>query len=147
MSTKKMACVLCLIVSTAHFAQRASALPDRPAPGESSNTQINLIIPGKHPGFQNKVLETSRHQYDPHVKNKEIEFDKLVDKSFRHATGSDTMRNFTLGAARSTKPGMQYFVTIAIYDGRGKRTHVGEKDGVRGPCSVLTVGKPNQVNM
>jgi hypothetical protein len=139
-------CIAIVVLATC-TALKSLALPDRPAPGEPSNTQINLIIPGKLPGFQNHVLEIALHEYDPHVKNKEIVFDKYIDKAFRHATGTDTVRNFTLGAARSTKPGMQYFVTVAIYDARGMRTHLGEKDGVRSLCSVLTVGKPNQVNM
>lgn len=147
MSMTRFTALVVSAACAALVAREVNALPDRPAPGEPANTQVNVILPAKLAGFQNHTLEVTLYQFDPRVKDSEIAFDKHIDKAYRHVSGNDSARAISLGVARMTKPGMQYYVTVAIFDARGQRTHLGEKDGVRSNGGVLTAGKPNQVNM
>ena len=40
---------------------------------------------------------------------------------------------------------MSYYLTCFVTDANGKRYLMGEKDGKRGLCKVLTGGNPNKV--
>ena len=44
-------------------------------------------------------------------------------------------------------PGMSYYLTCFVIDAKTKRYLMGEKDGKRGLCKVLTGGNPNKVNL
>jgi len=52
-----------------------------------------------------------------------------------------------VGDASTIKPGMSYYITCFVLDANGKRQLMGEKDGKRGLCKVLTAGNPKKVTL
>lgn len=139
-----------LAFTCAVLAQSALAVPDRPAPGDLARTQVSVFVPEKVESFQNGRLEVVLYEYDPRVPGREIEIEKHIDKAFRHNRGVTTVSAVTLGASAPMKPGMHYYVTVAAYDGAGKRTHLAEPDGKRGLAHVLasrSAPQPSQATM
>lgn len=126
----------------------ALAIPIRPDRAPSASTQISVRVPAELASFQNQMLEVTLYEYDPLARGRETAIERHVDRAFRHTRGTETRSLITLGNNRPTMPGMAYYVTVAVYrNNDGKRMHLGEADGKRGPAHVLTDGKPNQVTM
>ena len=75
---------------------------------------------------------------------------KLVDEfgveKHSHKQGKNTETTFFVGAKLEPRQDRRYYITVFILKD-GKRTHIGEKDGKRGLCKVLTQGNPCSVMM
>ena len=126
----------------------ALAIPIRPDRAPSASTKVAIRVPAELASVQNYMLEVSLYEYDPLAKGRETLIERHVDRAFRHNVGTETRIPVTLGNNRPTMPGMAYYVTVATYrTNDGKRMHLGEAGGKRGPAHVLTDGMPNQVTM
>ena len=68
-------------------------------------------------------------------------------KDYAHKAGKETKTKITIGEAGKITAGMSYYLTCFVIDAKGKRYLMGEKDGKRGLCKVLTGGNPNKVNL
>lgn len=136
-----------VIMSASMLVPDARAIPVRPARGEPATTLVVVQAPANLAPIPNRDLEVILWEIDPRVPGKEVMVEKHLQRAFRHAAGAETNQRITLGAHATAMPDMVYHVTVAVLDPFGKRTHLGEKNGVRGLASVPSEGKPSQITM
>ena len=94
------------------------------------------------------TLELRLYEYHPFIADKPADLvAKLNLKDYAHKAGKETKTQFKVGEAGTIMAGMSYYLTCFVIDTKGKRYLMGEKDGKRGLCKVLTAGNPNKVNL
>jgi hypothetical protein len=112
--------------------------------------QGEVLLPAGLASFEKLRLEVTLWEYDPRLADASAtRFDEVVVKDYAHTKGKDTRTAFTLGEkvnGGKTNAGKAYYLTVFVTQ-RGKRTHIGEKDGKPGLCMVLTDGNPNEVTL
>ena len=117
------------------------------APIEAKGVQGVLVIPKTVGSFGGHGLEIKLWEYDPRLADASA---KLVGKfsiaKYSHKGGKDTQTTFSLGTRLKPRQNRRYYITVFILK-NGKRTHIGEKNGKRGLCKVLTQGNPSSVKM
>ncbi len=106
-----------------------------------------VVVPADLASFDGQTLEVKLWQYDPLLADVSADlFDELTVKDYSHKTGTVTNTKFELGKPNTVREDRAYYLTVFVTD-NGKRTHMGEKDGKRGLCNVLTRGNPPSVEM
>ena len=94
------------------------------------------------------MLELRLYEYDPFLADAAADLvGKLRVKNLAHKKGKETKTQFILAEDGSIQPRRSYYLTCFVIDAKGKRYLMGEKDGKRGLCKVLTGGNPNKVNL
>ena len=106
-----------------------------------------LVIPKTVASFKEHSLEIKLWEYDPFLADAPA---KLVDefgvKKYNHKQGQVTKTSFSIGTKLQPQQNRRYYITAFVLQS-GKRTHIGEKDGKRWLCNVLTQGNPLTVNL
>lgn len=115
-----------------------------------SKVQGTIVIPAKVPSFMGSTLEIKLWEYDPFLADASAKlFDEVIVKDYGHAETKETTTKFVIGEKANggkTTKGRNYYVTLFVLVD-GKRTHIGELNGKRGLCKVLTGGNPNKIKM
>ena len=113
---------------------------------DSAKVTGTVVTPKTVKDYSGLTLELRLYEYHPFIADKPAGLAaKLNFEEYTHKTGKETKTQFAL--AVKIKPGMSYYITCFVIDAKGKRYLMGEKDGKRGLCKVLTGGNPNKVNL
>jgi len=116
-------------------------------PGSAKITGA-VIAPKSVKNFSGLTLELRLYEYHPLIADKPADLiAKLEMKNHAHKKGKETKTTFTLADKRQINPRMSYYLTCFVIDANGKRYLMGEKDGKRGLCKMLTEGNPNKVKL
>ncbi|PQO40211.1 hypothetical protein [Blastopirellula marina] len=106
-----------------------------------------LVIPASVGSFAGETLEIKLWEFDPFLADASARLaDEYVAKDFGHAEGEATELKFNVGGELKPREDRGYYITVFILKD-GQRTHMGELDGKRGLCKVLTKGNPSEVKM
>ena len=117
------------------------ALAKEPASTKVTGT---VLTPKGVKDYSGLTLEVRLYEYHPFIADKAADLvAKLNLEEYTHKAGKETKTQFAL--AVKIMPGMSYYITCFVIDAKGKRYLMGEKDGKRGLCKVLTGGNPNKV--
>lgn len=113
---------------------------------ETAKVQVTIKVPAKVASFtHHRLVIMLYHDHPTQADRGKTGVDRHVDQVFSHKNGQDTVLTLDLGDRAKVNRKVQYSVTAALFNATGKSTHVGDKDGQRGPCNVLTNGAPNRV--
>jgi hypothetical protein len=107
-----------------------------------------VIIPKEVASFEGRVLELRLYTIDKNIADKAADLvEKVEIKDFKHETGKETKKEFTVGAKGELNARNRYYITAFVLDGE-KRTHIGQADHVKEPFNkVLTDGNPREVTI
>jgi len=107
-----------------------------------------VVTPKTVKDYAALTLEVRLYEYHPFIADKPADLvAKLNLKDYAHKAGKETKTQVKVGEAGTITAGMSYYLTCFVIDAKGKRYLMGEKDGKRGLCKVLTAGNPNKVNL
>ena len=107
-----------------------------------------VIAPKAVKDIAGLTLELRLYEYDPFLADAAADLvAKLRVRNLAHKKGKESKTKFTLAEGGSIQPRRSYYLTSFVIDAKGKRYLMGEKDGKRGLCKVLTGGNPNKVNL
>lgn len=124
---------------------RPPALKDK---ANSTKVTGTVITPKVVKDIAGLMLELRLYEYDPFLADAAADLvGKLRVKNLAHKKGKETKTQFILAEDGSIQPRRSYYLTCFVIDAKGKRYLMGEKDGKRGLCKVLTGGNPNKVNL
>ena len=123
----------------------ASALPAFAA-DDSAKVTGTITAPKSLKSFDKLVLEVRIYEYDPRIADKAADLvDKLEVKDFSHTEGQDTIEKIELGAKAKIKPGLSYYITVFVLDGKD-RTHIADlAHAPDGFAKVLSDGQPREI--
>ena len=111
---------------------------------DSAKVTGTVVTPKTVKDYAAFTLEVRLYEYHPFIADKPADLvAKLKQENYTHKSGKETKTQFVL--AVKVKPGMSYYLTCFVTDANSKRYLMGEKDGKRGLCKVLTAGNPNKV--
>ena len=114
----------------------------------STKVAGTVLTPKTVKDYSGLTLELRLYEYHPFIADKSADLvAKLTLKDYVHKAGKETKTKITIGEAGKIMPGMSYYLTCFVIDAKTKRYLMGEKDGKRGLCKVLTGGNPNKVNL
>jgi hypothetical protein len=119
-----------------------------PAVSAAESAKVTGVVhtPKEGNAFTGLELEIRLYEYHPFIAGKAADLvGKFNQKKYSHNAGTETKTKFIVGDAATIKPGMVYYITCFVLDAKGKRILMGEKNGKRGLCKVLTGGNPNKV--
>jgi hypothetical protein len=103
-----------------------------------------VVTPKTVKDYAALTLEVRLYEYHPFIADKPADLvAELNHANYTHKAGKETKTQFAMRV--KVKPGMSYYLTCFVTDANGKRYLMGEKDGKRGLCKVLTAGNPNKV--
>jgi hypothetical protein len=132
------------------FAFLCAVTTIRAAEPVPSKVTGEVLLPAGLASFEKHRLEVTLWEYDPRLADASAtRFDEVVVKDYAHTKGKETQTAFTLGEKVNgglTNAGKAYYLAVFVAQG-GKRTHIGEKDGKPGLCTVLTDRNPNEVTL
>ena len=112
----------------------------------STKVTGTVLTPKTVKDYAALTLEVRLYEYHPFIADKPADLvAELNHANYTHKAGKETKTQFAL--AVKIMPGMSYYITCFVIDAKGKRYLMGEKDGKRGLCKVLTGGNPNKVNL
>ena len=120
------------------------------AADKSNSTKVTgtVLTPKTVKDYDGLTLELRLYEYHPFIADKPADLvAKLTLKDYAHKAGKETKTKITIGEAGKITAGMSYYLTCFVIDAKTKRYLMGEKDGKRGLCKVLTGGNPNKVNL
>ena len=133
-----MKSLLLAITLAVTFSAVAAEKPD------SAKVTGTVVTPKTVKDYAAFTLEVRLYEYHPFIADKPADLvAKLKQENYTHKSGKETKTQFAL--AVKVKPGMSYYLTCFVIDAKGKRYLMGEKDGKRGLCKVLTAGNHNKV--
>ena len=113
---------------------------------ESAKVTGTIVTPKTVKAYSGLELEIRLYEYHPFIADKAADLvGKFNQKNYAHKTGAEAKTQFILGDASKIKQGMSYYITCFILDAKGKRILMGENNGKRGLCKVLTEGNPNKI--
>ena len=114
----------------------------------STKVTGTVLTPKTVRDYSGLTLELRLYEYHPFIADKPADLvAKLTLKDYAHKAGKETKTKFTLAEGGSIQPRRSYYLTCFVIDAKGKRYLMGEKDGKRGLCKVLTGGNPNKANL
>lgn len=121
---------------------------DDKKPDTTTKVTGTIVIPKELPSFTGRVVELKLFAYDPRVAGKAADLVDTVElKDFKHETGTETKKEFTIGAKGERKANTSYYLTAFVLAGKG-RTHIGQCDHVKEPFNkVITDGNPREVTV
>jgi len=113
---------------------------------ETSKVVGTFVFPQDIGTFEGRLLEIRLYKYDPRLADKAADLvEKLEFKDFKHTKGTETKKEFTIGAKEKLESNRNYYMTFFVLDGN-TRTHMGkcehDKNGIG---KVLTNGQPAKV--
>ena len=118
------------------------------AAAESAKVTGTIVTPKTVKAYSGLELEIRLYEYHPFIADKPADLvGKFNVKKYAHKADTETKTQFIVGDASTIKPGMSYYITCFVLDAKGKRQLMGEKDGKRGLCKVLTAGNPKKVTL
>ncbi len=107
-----------------------------------------VVTPKTVKDYAALTLEVRLYEYHPFIADKPADLvAELNHANYTHKAGKETKTQFKVGEAGTIMAGMSYYLTCFVIDANGKRYLMGEKDGKRGLCKVLTAGNPNKVHL
>ena len=114
---------------------------------KSTKVTATVKLPKELASFTGRTLELRLYEYDPLLADVSADLvEKIAKAKFSHSKGKPTELKIEIGANQQIKPRRNYYLTTFILEGP-KRTHIGEKDGKRGLCKVITDGHPRKVKI
>ncbi len=127
--------------------EKAEGLLSDPAPkDDTAKVTGSLIVPKGLDSFDGRVVEIELYKYDPRIADKAADLvEKVEIKDFSHAKGTETKKEFVIGATATLEKDRSYYL-VAIVLKDGQRTHWGEVPG-KDLCKVLTNGEPRNVTL
>jgi hypothetical protein len=130
------------------FVVTAFATADDKKADNSTKVTGAVIVPKDVTSFDGRVLELRLYAYDPRVAGKAADLvEKVEIKDFTHVTGTETKKEFTIGAKGELKENTKYYVTAFVLKGED-RTHIGQADHVKQPLNkVITDGNPREITI
>ena len=132
-------------IATVLFAATHVSADDRK--DESTRVAATVTVPKELASFAGRVLELRLYEYDPLLADASADLvEKIAQADFSHSKGKPTVTKVEIGAKGKIKPRRAYYLTVFVLDGK-QRTHIGERDGKRGLCKVITDGHPRQVSI
>jgi len=103
-----------------------------------------FTVPKELDSIQAQVVEIRLYKIHPMIADKSADLVELVEfKDFAHAKGTETKKEFVIGAKAKLDPEMKYYLTLFILKD-GRRTHMGQVPG-KFLITVLTQGNPDTV--
>jgi len=122
------------------------ALPVFGVDDGSAKITGSIAAPKALKSFDKLVLEVRLYEYDPRIADKAADLvDMLEVKDFSHTEGKETTETIELGAKAKIKPGMSYYITVFVLDGKD-RTYIGDlAHAPNGFAKVLTNGEPREI--
>ena len=113
----------------------------------STKVKATVIFPAKLPSFAGQTLELRLYGYDPFLADASADLIEKVEKpKFSHTQGKKTKLEIEIGAKGKVQPRRNYYLTTYVLNGK-TRTHIGEKDGKKGLCNVISNGQPREVKV
>lgn len=113
---------------------------------DTAKVSGTFIVPKDLASFDGRVVEIQLFKIHPQIADKAADLvEKLEIKDFSHTKGTDTRKEFVIGAKAKLEKDMKYYVTLFILKDGG-RTHLGEVPG-KFLCTVLTQGEPRNVTL
>lgn len=116
---------------------------------ESQNTAKvtgTFVLAKDLESFDGRVVEIHLYKIHPLIADKAADLvEKLEIKDFGHVKGTESEKEFVIGAKARLEKDMKYYLTLFILKD-GKRTHMGEVPD-KFLCTVLTNGEPNKVTL
>ena len=127
------------------------ALVDTTSAAENKDTSTKVTatvsLPKTLTTFTGRTLELRLYEYDPRLADVPAKLvQKIAKPGFAHTKGKPTVAKIVIGAKGTINPRRSYYLTTFVLNGK-RRTHIGEKDGKRGLCKVLTNGQPRNVKV
>ena len=114
---------------------------------ESTKVTATVTLPKELASFTDRTLELRLYEYDPLLADVGADLVEKISKDpFSHSEGKATELTIEIGAKGKVKPRRRYYLTTFVLDG-DSRTHLGEKDGKRGLCQVISDGHPRKVKI
>jgi hypothetical protein len=105
-----------------------------------------LVLPKELDSFDGRVVEILLFKIHPLLADAPADqVEKVEVEDFAHTKGTETKKEFVIGAKAELESDKKYYVTLFILKD-GKRTHMGEVPG-KFLCTVLTNGEPNNVTL
>lgn len=115
---------------------------------ESAKVIGTILTPKTVKAYGELELEIRLYEFHPFIADKPADLvGKFNVKKYVHKAGAETKTQFIVGDAAIIKPRRSYYLTCFVLDAKGKRILMGEKNGKRGICNVLTEGNPRKVNL
>lgn len=103
-----------------------------------------FTLPKELDSIQAQVVEIRLYKIHPMIADKAADLVELVEiKDFAHTKGTQTKKEFVIGAKAKLEPEMKYYLTLFILKD-GQRTHMGQVPG-KFLITVLTQGEPDTV--
>jgi len=103
-----------------------------------------FTVPKELDSIQGQVVEIRLYKIHPMIADKPADLVERVEiKDFNHVKGTETKKEFVIGAKAKLEPEMKYYLTLFILKD-GRRTHMGYVPG-KFLITVLTQGNPNTV--
>ena len=128
-----------LVVSTANSQEKKE---DK----DTAKVTGTLVLPKELDSFDGRVVEILLFKIHPLLADAPADqVEKVELKDFAHTKGTETKKEFVIGAKAKLESDKKYYVTLFILKD-GKRTHIGEVPG-KFLCTVLTNGEPNKVTL
>jgi hypothetical protein len=111
---------------------------------ESAKVTGTFVLPKELDSFAGRTVEIRLYKIHPLIADKAADLVELVElKDFGHTTGTESKKEFVVGAKAKLDQELKYYLTLFINEGKA-RTHMGEVPG-KFLCTVLTMGEPNKV--
>jgi len=115
-------------------------------PDKSTKVDGTFVLSKDEATFAGHVVDIRLYEFDPFLADVGATLiEKLEMKDFGHTKGTETKKEFVIGAKGEIKPRMSYYVTLFILKD-GKRTHMGKVPG-KFLCKVITGGNPRKIEM
>jgi hypothetical protein len=114
----------------------------------TAKVQVTIKVPAKVASFKDyRLVVMLRHDHPSQDDRGLKTVDRINLATFSHTAGKDTLQTFTLGDKVKFNTEVNYSVSVVVFDAAGKRSHLGEKDGMDAEAMVLTNGSPDRVTM
>lgn len=111
---------------------------------EMGKTKVTglLVVPKEMASFEGRVVEIQLFK----IADKAADLVEKVElQDFSHKQGTETKKDFVIGAKARLEKEMKYYLTVFLLKD-GQRTHIGEVPG-KFLCTVLTKGQPREVTL
>lgn len=131
--------------------EKAEGLLSAPAAEEQAAQDTakvtgTFVVPKDVASFDRRVVEIHLFKIHPLLADKAAEVvEKLEIKDFSHTKGTETKKEFVVGAKAQLEKDMKYYLTLFFLKD-GQRTHMGQVPG-KFLCTVLTQGEPCSVTL
>lgn len=143
-----LAVVAASLVAVLATASCADDKKDDKKPDTTTKVTGTVVVPKELASFAGRTVELRLYAHDPRIAGKAADLVDTVEvKDFKHETGTETKKEFTIGAKGELKANTSYYLTAFVLDGKD-RTHIGQCDHVKEPFNkVIADGNPREVTV